>query len=703
MENRIYRGVALSLSLVAPPTLAANANHDAIEELVITASPHGKSSGDIAGSLNVLSGDALSREVASTLGETLKNQIGINASSFGPGVGLPVIRGLSGKRVAILENGSPVTDASNTSPDHAIANEPMLADRIEILRGPASLRYGPGAIGGVVNIIDNRIHTEAQDSLKGALESRYDTNNHGRVLVGRADGGNGPFNVHISGITRENDDMEIPGFAAPTVDDPDETTHGHVANTDAEADVWNLGVSHVGDNLVVGLAISKIDNNYGIPAGGHQHHDEEDDHGEEEGDDHGHEEEQVFTRIDMRQTDYAGKILIKDLPGTFRKLDIDLGHAEYSHRELELGEGITLVGTRYSNNADHLRAELTYGDKWLGAAGIQASETEFTARGEEVFVPPNTIRVAGLFLTEETEIGDGTLSLGVRFDRQDADPENAADISHNLFNAGASYLWDLNEHQQLSVVYSFSQRAPTAEELFSAGEHAATNTYQVGDADLDREAANSIELTWSYEGPVTVNASLYHREFSDFIYEASDGRRFSHDLGDQGFDGTAACSADLGDFDADPEEFDTAIPCYFYRQEDARLSGAEAEVIALLSDSVSLRLWGDTVRAKLENSGDVPRIPPARIGANLDYTGGLWVAGISLSHGFEQDDPGANESATDSYSRVDAHLSVGNERWTLFVKGSNLTDEEIRNATSFLRDVAPEPGRSFVVGGRYSF
>lgn len=712
----MYRGLALPLILLSPALAAST-----MEEVVITASPHGKSASEVAGSLNILSGEKLQREVASTLGETLKNQAGINASSFGPGVGLPVIRGLSGKRVKILQNSSPLEDASATSPDHAIALEPMLADRIEILRGPAGLRFGPGAIGGVVNIIDNRIHTEPFSGMEGALETRYDSNGDGKVTVGRLDGGTGTWNAHLSGVVRSNNDVEIPGLAALDVDDGGETSNGFVANTDGEADAWSLGLSRVTDRVVIGFGLSRVNNAYGIPPGGHSHHHEE--HDEQEGGEHedeehvdeahedeehedgeDHLEEDIFTRIDMRQTEYSGKILFPDLAGVFNKLDIDLSHTEYQHQELEVASRISNPGTEYATNANNLRAELSHGssDGWLGALGLQLGDTEFVAQGEEAFVPPNRVRTAGLFATEETGLGAGTLELGLRFDRQGADPDNGSGKTHNLINAGASYLYPLGEHQQFSVIFSHSQRAPTAEELFSLGEHAATRSYQVGDGSLDRESSNSLEFTWSYTGPVSLNASLYHREFSDFIFEAANGSRFSHDLEEGGFSGAAACSSDTGDFDNDEAEFGGAPPCYFYQQEDARFTGGEAEMVAQLGD-ISLRLWGDMVRARLDNSGDVPRMPPARVGTSLDFNRGMWTMGLGFSHGFEQDNPGALETGTGSYNRIDAHLSLGNEQWTLFLKGNNLSDEDIRNATSFLRDIAPEPGRSLVIGARLNF
>jgi iron complex outermembrane recepter protein len=695
----------LATTLVAPGIwISVSAHSDTttgINEVMVTASPHGKSTEEIAGSINALDGEALQREVSATLGQTLQNQLGMSNSSFGPSVGLPVIRGLSGNRVEVLQNSNPLGDASATSPDHAIALEPILADRIEILRGPATLRFGPGAIGGVINILDNRIHQEPFDGIAGVAETRYDTNGNGRVHVGRLDAGNGTYNLHVSGVKRENNNIEIPGPAAINVDDPAETTHGFVANTDGESDSWSAGISRVTDNLVIGLGVSKVNNAYGIPPGSHEHgHDEHDDHDTHEDD---HEESDIFTRIDMNQIEYSGKIQVKQLPGIFDQLDVEASYSDYEHTELEVEEGLAVPGTLYETDNSNLRLELLHGDstEWLGSLGLQYSQIDFVADGEEAFVPPNQVETIGLFINEEREWGPGTLTLGVRYDQNSADPEAGAAIEHNLVNAALSYLYTDIPDQQIGIILSHSQRAPSAEELFANGEHVATASFLIGDSSLDREVANSLELTWRYTGSVDAKISLYHRDFSDFIYDTSPDSRLSHDLQDEGALGAAACSSALSDFDNNMDEFDGALPCYFYTQQDARFSGAEAEIETPIGDNFSLRLWGDTVRARLDDDGDVPRIPPARVGTGLSFTAGSLNMGLNLNHAFKQNRPGTGENATSSYTRLDANISQSVGNWTLFMQGNNLADEEIRNATSYLRELAPEPGRSIVLGLRY--
>lgn len=674
-----------------------------IEEVIVSASPHAKTASEIAGSLNVVEGESLQREAAATLGETLQNQIGVHSSSFGPGVGVPVIRGQSGKRVEVLQNSTAVADVSDTSADHAVATEALLADRIEILRGPATLRYGAGAIGGVVNVIDNRIHTSRLEGHEGAAELRHNLNNDETVAVGRFDIGLGNLGIHLDGVTRESNRVEIDGFAAAEADDPDETSDGFIENSDSEADSYSLGLSWIGDKLTAGVSINRIENNYGVPPGGHGHglHEEEDEGGHEA---HG-EEEDILTRIDMEQTQYQGKLLFPELDGFFQRLDIDISYNDYEHRELEIAEGESEVGTRFDADSLELRAELVHREVsgWLGAFGIQYSERDFSAVGEEAFVPPSDTERTGVYLLEETQLGDASLELGARFDRQKITSAGINAIEHDSYNLSASLLVPVGESQRAGFVLSHSERAPVAEELLSDGEHVATNTYEIGNAALDEESAVNVELTWVYEGSVNARASLFYTWFNDYIYAMDTELRLSQDLENEGHRGVNACSEELIDFDNDPQEFAEAVECFRYVQEDATFAGVEAELGLTISESQSLRFWGDYVRAELDANGDVPRMPPARLGVSWDFNTDQLSARISVTHALDQDKPGRGQEETDGYTRLDAYLGYRLGGVSLFLKGTNLTNREIRNSTGFLRDLAPEPGRAVSLGVSYRF
>ncbi len=708
MNYKELISVAASIVTITVPAQAATSRADGsgLEEVVVSASPHAKTASEVAGSLNVIDELTLQREVASTLGETLQNQIGVHSSSFGPGVGVPVIRGQSGKRVEVLQNSTTVGDVSDTSSDHAVATEALLADRIEILRGPATLRYGAGAIGGVVNVIDNRIHTRRLEGHEGAVELRHNLNNDETVAVGRFDVGLENLAVHLDGVTRESNRVEIDGLSATEVDDPDETSDGFIENSDSEADAYSLGLSWVGDKLVAGVSVNRIDNNYGVPPGGHGHHHEEEHEEHEEGEHDAHEEEEdILTRIDMTQTQYQARLLLPELDGFFERLNVDISYSDYEHQELEIEEGESEVGTRFDTDSLELRAELVHGEVsgWLGAMGMQYSDRDFSAAGEEAFVPPSNTERVGIYLLEETHFGDASLELGVRFDRQEIATSGRGDIEHDSFNASANLLVPFGENQRLGFILSRSERAPVAEELLSDGEHVATNTYEIGDATLDQESAFNAELTWVYEGAVNARASLFYTWFDDYIYAMDTELRFSHDLEESGLSGINACSEDLADFDNDPEELEEAVECFQYVQEDATFAGLEAELGYVVNNSHSLRFWGDYVRARLDKNGDVPRMPPARLGVSWDFNVEQWSARLSLTRALDQDKPGRGQEETDGYTRLDAYLGYRQDNLSLFVKGTNLTNEEIRNATSFLRELAPEPGRAVSLGASYRF
>lgn len=655
-----------------------------IEETVVTASPLGKSIDAVAGGVNVLSGEALKRSVAATLGETLKNQLGVQSSAFGSGVGVPVIRGFSGKRVEVLQNGIKLADVSDTSPDHAVAAEPLLADKIEILRGPAALRYGAGAIGGVVNIIDNRIHTEVQTGIGGAAELRYDFNTDERVAVGRLDAGTDSVGLHLDGLTRDSQNTEIPGLA--NINDPADSTRGYIDNSDRRADTASIGLTWFGDGLSLGVSANQLDNNYGIPPGAHEH---------------GH--ESVLTRIDLEQTQYQAKLIAADLTPFWRQLSIDVSANDYRHQELEMTLGQTELGTVFEQQNLAIGAELIHDQwrDWLGSWGLDYSDSDFSAVGEEAFVPSSTTKQAGLYIIEERSLGTARLELGGRFDRQQI--QSLAERTDTSVNLSATILLPMFERQQLALLAAKVERAPVAQELYAKGEHVATGRYQVGEADLANESALNIELSWRYRAQYNAQINLFYTDFSRYLYDADTGLRFSHDSEAQGLDGLAACSNQLQDFDASAEEFDDALPCYQTRQQGARFYGVEAETEWLLGDSTTLRLWADHVHAALADGGNVPLIPASRLGINWDYERDTWSIGASASRHFEQNRVGSGESVAAAYTDIDAYLNYRLDGLTAFIKASNLGDSTIRDAGNILRDYAPAKGRSISVGLNYRF
>lgn len=702
----------------------AGANVAVAEQLpmehVLVSVPLHKQTAETALPVTVLSGDELSRAAASTIGDTLNNAPGLANASFGPGVGQPVIRGQQGPRVTVLQNGTSSADASNISADHSVSVEAMLADSIEVLRGPSTLLYGGGAIGGVVNVVDNRIPTTRQQSLEGGLEYRHDAASDMDVTVGRLEGGSGNFAFHIDGLYRDWNDLEIPGKAAREHGDDhdheheeeeghdhaeehgEETTDGYIANTGGRTRSATVGGSyHFGDSFV-GLAVNRLENSYGIPAGAHEHHHEEEAHGVDE--DHDHEEEHEDEHgeeghgedggvgIDLEQTRYDFALhLHEPLPGVEVARGF-LTYTDYSHDEVEpSGE----VGTRYESDTWEGRLEVVHQEVagLHGVFGLQTSVREFSALGEEAFIPKTDSRDLGFFLLEDYHVDAWTFEGGLRYDQDRRNPEGGVAESRDFdaISASGSALWDVADNWSLSLALSRAERAPSIEELYSNVEndspeswvtHAATNSIEIGNPDLDTEVSNNADLSLRWDnGTHYVQLTTYHNEFDDYISLENTGL-----------------------------ELDEA-PVLAYAQSDATFKGVELDsefTLGSIGDGqVMLKVFGDATRGELDNGDDVPRLPPRRIGGRLAWSADVLEVWGRVIDAAEQDRPGVNEEATPGYTRwdagVDYRLGVGDSDITLFLSLNNLTDEDIRLSTSFLRDVAPEAGRSVEAGLRYTF
>ncbi|AFU99988.1 TonB-dependent receptor [Simiduia agarivorans] len=670
---------ALRLSIIAAG-FASLPLHAAIEEVIVTASPFDKTGDTLTQPASVLTGDELRRQASATLGDALKQEPGITSASFGPGVGAPVIRGQSANRVKVMQDHLGTGDVANSSPDHANTVEPLLAERIEVLRGPAVLRYGNDAIGGVVNVIDNRIPSAPIDGIEGAGEVRYQSVNEQQAGVAFLQGGNGTWAWHVNGLALGADEMRIPGEAHhPSVHDEEEGEEeisGLVENTDMESSNYSLGGSFHYDQGFIGLAFSQADNNYGIPPGAHVHHDEHEEEHEEEEEHHEEEHGEEFIRIDMQQTRY-------DLKGEHRmqdswaeKLTYRLGYTDYEHAELEGDE----IGTRFINKAWEGRAELVHrtSEQMRGAVGLQYQTRDYSALGEEAFIPKSDISNAGLFALQEYTTGDWVLELGLRGEWAEVAPQGHIERDFSTLSASGAAHWHLSDASHLTFGIARAQRAPAVEELFANGPHLAEQNYIRGNENLDPETSNNFELAYHYEGPLHVQVNLFNNQISDFIYKANTG------------------------------EEEDELPVYQYTQEDARFYGAEASVGLPFAGNWEVSLFGDSVRAKLDNGGDVPRITPPRVGLALAYADELWNAELRTTQVDKQRHPGEEELAVDGYTRVDLtasrNFNLGaNQDLLVFLRGKNLTNEEIRNATSFLRAYAPEPGRSLELGLRFSF
>ncbi|WP_269618199.1 TonB-dependent receptor [Zhongshania sp. BJYM1] len=674
---------------VATPAFAKE--NTRLEHVLVTMPMH-KKEAQTALPVTVLDGDELRRQAAATIGETLNNSPGLSSASFGPAVGQPVIRGQQGPRVQVLQNGLPALDVSSNSADHALSVEPVLADSIEILRGPSTLLYGGGAIGGVINVVDGRIPVKPIDGVSGVAELRSSSVDDGRSGVFRVDAGDGNWVVHVDGLYRDWADPEIPGLATNprNIEDVDESTDGFIGNANGRTRRLTVGSSYHFDEGYWGLSYTELSNHYGIPSGVHHHeedHDEDEDHADHEHEEHG--EEGVNLVIDQTRWDMAGD---RHFDGPIDLMRWRLSYSDYQHQEVEANGAI---GTTFSKEAWAGRIELSHSPwgQWHGVWGLQWLNADFSALGEESFVPENTTQSVGLFWLEDYHADKWTVEAGLRADIDRLDISQGVADNHNETNFGASLagLYDISDVWTLSLALSESQRAPNAEERYanigntadSYVVHGATGAIEVGDESLVTEKSRNADLSLRGDlGDFSAKLTVFHNQFSDFIY----------------LDNTGLQSGDTDILQ--------------YRQQDAVFKGAEYELTYNYSPvnaehQYVLTLFGDRISAELDDGQNVPRLPPAHDGMSIGWVWQDWQADVSYVHAQAQNKPGLNEASTAGYSRVDASVSrdfelAGND-YTIMLNGRNLGDEEIRSSASFIRDYAPESGRNIELVFRVRF
>ena len=678
---------------IAPAVYCDDHDHDdhdhAIDEIVIVGHP--LSAEGLATPADVLGGRELQRKVADSIGATVASEPGIHNGSFGVAVGRPVIHGLGGARVRVMEDRIDAMDVSVTSGDHAVTVDPFIADRVEIFKGSGTLLYGSGAIGGVVDTHTGRIPHAAPEELGGRLNLAWADNADAGNGSFRLDGGAGSLAWHLDGFRRDAGDYEIPGIAESALLRAMEEEHegeGHGGEEEEEAfgvlpgsglDVQggSGGVSLIGDRGFIGVAISKLDGEYGIPGHGDAHGHEEEGEEEEEHEDEG------APFIDMKQTRVDVEAALADpLPG-FANLNVRFGVNGYEHAEVEpSGE----VGTAFDNQAWEARAELTHGPAagWEGAIGLQLADRSFSVVGEEAFTPPVDTSSLGLFWVGQRSFEDLELEAGVRL--ESVEHESAAGDGKDFTTVSASLgaIVPLDATWTASVLTDYSSRAPVGEELFSDGPHLATQSFEIGDPEIQDEQAVNLSVTlrgdgarWSFAG------TFYYMSFADFIYQAATG-----------------------------EEMDGLIVRRF-AQADATFTGLDLEAsftVAEWGDS-HLELTGffDMVSAELDVSGNdnLPLIPPSRSGIGLQFEAGGFNANLDYVRASKQDRVADYELPTDGYEDLRVYLGyeieTGGRLTELYLRGRNLTGEEQRKHTSIIKDLAPDPGRTIEAGVRLRF
>lgn len=634
-----------------------------LDDLTVTARPIGLQSLEhIAQPVTVLRESELAEKQASTIGETLENIQGVTTNRFSPLASRPVIRGQSGARVQVLENGLGARDVSTISVDHAVTIDPLQAKQIEIFRGPATLLYGSEASGGLINVVNNRIPEFVPDSFTPKLYSSYNTNSLEKVFSLQADGGYEKFAFHFDGLDRDARSYE--------------SKDGQVDNSFYDVTNLNFGSSFIDDWGFIGLSYGHFDSTHGVPINPADP------------------DELPFIDAESDRVDLTAQI--NNPINGIQAINIQGGYTDYNHTEFE---SATEPGTVFNNEQFEGRIEIQHAPIGIfnGAIGTQFGYRDVSAVGEEAFLPKTKTDNFAIFIVEDTDIVENVhFEIGGRYEHVDSAPTNAASVSHDLYSISSGIHWHFTEDMALGINISRSQRAPAAEELFANGPHIATGTFEEGQASLDEEIANSLDLTLAREqGRLKWNLNLFVNYIEDFIFL-------------QGLD-------ENGDGAVDEVDEDRALGGEFtlvqYQQDNTVFYGFEAGASFNLytgnKGQLDLNLFTDYVRAERENGENIARISPARIGTGLDYQYGKLTSGIDFTSVLAQNDNAALETDTGGYSLLNLHANYdvieGDQNLSVFLKATNLLDEDGELHTSFIKDRAPIMGQAVTVGFRADF
>ena len=651
--------LAAALAALGASATQAQTAPTKVDKVVVTASPFADQDELQAVQPGVVVGkEALIRDRAASLGDTLTTQAGIQSSSFGPGASRPVIRGLDGPRIKTAENGVGTMDVGTISPDHAVTAEVLGARQIEILRGPATLLYGSGAIGGLVNVVTDRIPQAHTDGLRLLTDTRLSSAERTRDFGAQVRNSVGPI-----AFTGEFSDRRTRDY---------ETAHdGKLANSATATKNASVGASYVLNNGFVGVGVNHFQSVYGIPS-------------------------PEATRIDMKRdrVELIGEL--NDVIG-LERVRFSAAANNYQHAEVEAtGE----VGTVFRNKATSARFDLQTRPVagWRTVIGADFAQGRFSAAGAETIVPQTDTQSQALFAVTERRLGPGRVEIGVRIENVGHTPGANDALPARSFSLGSgslAYQYLLTATSAITASFSHAERAPAIEELYSKGAHIATLTYDLGNAQLAKERSQNFDLSYKLQSAAwSVRASLYRNTIKNFIYGASVDENNDGVTDRVNQEGAIATNAELL-----KREF---------KNVNARFTGAEFSVAYTPVQGFGFTLMADTVRGTItdRDGGNLPRISPSRVGSKLTWRTGDWYADGGATHVFKQDRVAAFETSTPGFTRIDASVRF---RWAyvangksgsadIYLLGKNLSNRDMRVHTSFLKDFAPLPGRSVFIG-----
>lgn len=707
--------ITLSIFAVITPSAFAQQEEatvavQTLETIQVQAHPLIQTAADFAVADHVVDQKALS-ERATTIGDALADELGVYSNQFGTGASRPVIRGQDGPRVKVLQHASETADVSTLSPDHAVTVDPILAKQVEVIRGPSTLLYGAGTVGGLVNVTDQKIPTQMpEDGLEGTVGLRYNSGSDEKLASAGVTAGIGEnFALRVEGSKRKaNNYIAHAGyFTEHSHHEEDENGNEieeihrekarRVDNTFAEGQTVNIGGSWIHDRGFVGLSYSNRQDQYGLPGHSHEYHDCHP-HGNElhcgghgpapQPDPNAVEEEHAHGGpwVDLESHRYDMRTELNNPFAGFDKLRAHASFTDYEHDELEENEVIS----NFKSKGYDARLELVHVPVagWEGVIGTQYSQQKVNLAGgadeheghshSSVLMADTKTEKYSLFGLEHKQIGDVHVELGARVEHQKIDVDSTQkNYSDTGVSGSAAANWEFAPNYKLSVVGSHQQRLPLAQELYADGVHFATNTYERGNADLDVEKSNNLELGLHYEGDkLDYHVHVYHNWFDNYIYGSTTDSEGDFRLVD-------------------------------YTQDKARFYGTEAQAGYQINDMYKLSVFGDYVRGKIE-AENAPRVPAGRLGTKVeaDFADG-WSGLAEYYHVFNQGKIASYEDETQGYNMVNLGLSYANtiadkNAYRVYFKANNLLDDQVYSHTSFLSNI-PQVGRNFTVGVQYDF
>ncbi|TCB49806.1 TonB-dependent receptor [Acinetobacter sp. ANC 4779] len=678
--------ITLSIFAIITPAVFAedSSQNQQLETIKLQAHPLVQSAADFAVADQVIDHQKLAQGGV-TIGDALAGELGVSSNQYGSGSSRPVIRGQDGPRVKILQHASETADVSTLSPDHAVTVDPILAKQVEIIRGPSTLLYSAGTVGGLVNVTDNKIPTQMPEKgYEGQVGLRYNSGSDEKLAsAGATVALTDQVALRIEGSKRDANNYIAPNYIH------EGEKERRVDNTFAKGETVNVGLSWIHDRGFSGISYSNRQDQYGLPGHSHEYEDchphsnnlhcgDHDDHVLDHNG-HAHDEEHEHAAgpwVDLKSERYDFRTELNDPFAGFQKLRAHASYTDYKHDEIEENS----VMTNFKSQGYDARLELVHNPvaNWEGVIGAQYNQQKLDITGEESLLDPSKTQKWSLFALEHKQFNDIHVELGARLDQQKIQIDsNKKDFDDYGFSYSGAVNWEFAPSYKLSLVGSHQERLPLAQELYANGKHFATNTYERGNENLSAEKSNNLELGLHYEqDKFDYHVHVYHNWFDNYIY-------------------------------ADTTAYYKDFRLVDYTQDKAKFYGTEAQASYALNDTYKVGVFGDYVRGKID-SENAPRVPAGRLGTKVDANfDDHWSGLAEYYHVFNQDEITSYEQETAGYNMLNLGVSYAgqyakNNDYRVYFKANNLLDEQVYSHASFLSNI-PQVGRNFSVGLEFGF